>query len=59
MGNGLPRDTEEHKNKIINCLGLRMAEAMGRFTGSVQINISEGRYMNAQITQKIKPKSNK
>ena len=49
-------DTREREN-YIHTIGRQLAEALQGFYGSVRFNITNGRYINSNVEQSIKPET--
>lgn len=48
--------TNEQRNDIIHKIGEELAKSCVGFYGSVQFNIQDGKYVNANLNESIKPK---
>jgi len=46
---------EEERNNLVNMLGKELARHMDGFFGKVNFNIQNGKYVNCNIEQSIKP----
>jgi hypothetical protein len=47
--------TEVERKNLINLMGRTLAEHLKDFYGSVQFNVQGGRYVNANISESVRP----